>query len=107
MKSIRKSNNMLKEKSSVKEEQRKSDEEILSLVEAAKFLKGSQSFVYKLTSQKLIPHYIPSGKKIYFKKSDLEDWLLKNRIPTTSELEANTESFLSLTAKKSNNERIY
>jgi excisionase family DNA binding protein len=73
---------------------KKSNEEILSLNEAAKFLCASKSFVYKMTSQKLIPHYIPSGKKIYFKKSDLENWLLKNRIPSGSELETVTECYL-------------
>lgn len=79
---------------------KKHNEEILSLNEAAKFLCASKSFIYKMTSQKLIPHFIPSGKKIYFKKSDLENWLLKNRIPPTSELETDTESFLCQTSKK-------
>jgi excisionase family DNA binding protein len=76
------------------------NEEILSLNEAAKLLCASKSFMYKMTSQKLIPHFIPSGKKIYFKKSDLENWLLKNRIPPTSELETDTESYLCQTSKK-------
>ncbi len=79
---------------------KKHNEEILSLNEAAKFLKSSKSFIYKMTSQKLIPHFIPGGKKIYFKKSDLEDWLLKNRISPISELETDTESYLCQTSKK-------
>ena len=91
---------MITEKSSFKEEQREKGDEILILNEAAKFLCASKSFMYKMTSQKLIPHFIPSGKKIYFKKSDLENWLLKNRIPPTSELETDTESFLCQTSKK-------
>lgn len=72
----------------------KDPEEILSLNEAAQFLKSSKSFVYKLTSQKQIPHYIPSGKKIYFKKSDLESWILKNRVTTVAEIESDTQSYL-------------
>jgi excisionase family DNA binding protein len=80
------------------------NDEILSLNEAVKFLKASKSFIYKMTSQKLIPHYIPSGKKIYFKKSDLEDWLLKNRIPSSSEFETNTESYLSNPLKTKSND---
>ncbi len=79
---------------------KENDEEILSLNEAAEFLKLSKSFMYKMTSQKLIVHFIPGGKRIYFKKSDLENWLLKNRIPPTSELETDTESFLCQTSKK-------
>jgi excisionase family DNA binding protein len=91
---------MSKQKCSLEEKKREKGEEILSLNEAAKFLCASKSFMYKMTSQKLIPHFIPSGKKIYFKKSDLENWLLKNRIPPTSELEADTENFLRQTSKK-------
>ncbi len=94
---------MLKEKNFFKEEQTEKGEEILSLNEAAKFLKASKSFMYKMTSQKLIPHFIPGGKKIYFKKSDLENWLLKNRIPPNSEFEANTECYLSNPLKTRNN----
>ncbi len=75
-------------------EQTKNENEILSLNEASEFLKLSKSCVYKLTSAKKIPHFVPGGKKIYFKKSDLGDWLLKNRIPPTSEFEAKTECYL-------------
>ena len=95
---------MTKEKCSLTEEQREKGDEILSLNEAAKFLCASKSFMYKMTSQKLIPHYIPGGKKIYFKKSDLEDWLLKNRIPLCSEFEANTECYLSNHLKTKSND---
>jgi len=77
----------------------KVNEEILSLSDAAEFLKASKSFLYKMTSQKQIPHYIPSGKKIYFKKSDLESWILKNRVTPVSEIESDTQSYLSRKAK--------
>ena len=94
MKNIRKSNIMLNEKSSFKEEQSEKGEEILSLNEAAKFLKLSKSFLYKMTSQKIIPHYIPGGKRIYFKKSDLEDWILNSRVTPISEFENDTINYL-------------
>ena len=89
---------MIKEKSSFKEEQMNNEKEILSLNEAAMFLNASKSFLYKMTSQKLIPHYIPSGKKIYFKKSDLENWLLQNRVTPVSEFENSTENYLRKTS---------
>ena len=38
----------------------------LTLVEAAKFLDLSPSHLYKLTSERKIPHFKPNGKKIYF-----------------------------------------
>jgi excisionase family DNA binding protein len=104
MKNIHKTIFMLHEKSSLKEEQKEKKDEILSLNEAAKFLCASKSFMYKMTSQKIIPHYIPGGKRVYFKKSDLENWLLKNRIPPNSEFEANTESYLSNPLKTISND---
>jgi excisionase family DNA binding protein len=85
---------MKKEKCSLEEKQREKGEEILSLSEAAEFLKVSKSCVYKLTSAKKITHFVPGGKRIYFKKSDLENWILQNRISTSSEFEANTECYL-------------
>lgn len=69
-------------------------EEILSLNEATLFLKLSKSCLYHLTSQKKIPHYVPGGKKIYFKKSDLENWLLQNRVTPVSEFECSSENYL-------------
>ena len=34
-----------------------------------------------------IPHFRPNGKKLYFKRSELNDWLLRNRVDTTAEVE--------------------
>ncbi len=76
------------------------DEEIQSLKEAAEFLKVSKSCLYKKTSQKQVPYYTPPGcKQIYFRKSELEDWLLSNKIKTVAELETNTDNYLSKTPK--------
>ncbi len=76
------------------------DEEIQSLKEAAEFLKVSKSCLYKKTSQKQVPYYKPPGcKQIYFRKSELEDWLLSNKIKTVAELETNTDNYLSKTPK--------
>lgn len=95
---------MKNEKWSLEKEQSEKVEEILSLNEAAKFLSASKSFMYKMTSQKIIPHYVPGGKKIFFKKSDLENWLLKNRVPPSSEFETNTECYLSNPLKTNSND---
>lgn len=50
--------------------------EILDLEEACKYLNLSDSSIYKLTSKNEIRHYKPNGKKIYFKKEDLDGWIL-------------------------------
>ena len=40
----------------------------------------------QLFSEKRLPHYKPQGKKIYFKRDELLDWLLSHRISPDTEL---------------------
>ena len=52
---------------------------ILSLKETATFLNLAQQTVYGFTSKQQIP-FIKKGKKLYFKKSELEKWLLGGNV---------------------------
>lgn len=52
--------------------------EVLNLKDACEYLQVSASHIYKLTSTGQIPHYCPNGKRLYFKRSELDDWLLRN-----------------------------
>ncbi len=65
--------------------------EILSLREACIYLCITQSYMYKLTSSRKIPHYSPMGKLIFFKRTELDDWVLKKRRSTLEEI--NVEAF--------------
>ena len=62
---------------------------ILSAEEAAEFLNMKTSYLYKLTSGRKITFFRPLGKLIYFHRSDLEDFLLRNKIDAVSEEESN------------------
>ena len=53
--------------------------ETLSAKEAAQYMGISLNTLYQLTSQSKITHYKPSGKLIYFKKKDLDDFLQQNK----------------------------
>jgi excisionase family DNA binding protein len=56
-------------------------------IDEASLLTGlSVNTLYKMTSDKRIPHYKPSNKLLYFKKSELENWMLTNRMITTEEV---------------------
>ena len=68
--------------------------EVLNFQEACQFLELSQSHMYKLTSAGSIPHYKPNGKKLYFKRSELENWLLRNRSLAQDELDHKAADFL-------------
>lgn len=53
--------------------------EILNPDEASDFLSIRKSYLYKLTSANKITYFRPEGKLIYFRKSDLEKFLLRNQ----------------------------
>ena len=48
--------------------------EVLNFNDACNYLDISASHLYKLTSQKSIPHFCPQGKKLYFNRAELDEW---------------------------------
>ena len=66
---------------------------VLNVEEAAMYLGMSPSYVYKLTMRNQIPYYKPNGKVVYFKKSELEEWMTQNRIAPVSEVESKAANF--------------
>jgi excisionase family DNA binding protein len=64
-----------------------SQKEILSFKEALGYLDVSKSFLYKQTSQRAIRYFKPNGGKIYFKKTDLDGWMLQNENKSVASLE--------------------
>ncbi len=73
--------------------------EILTLDEGAEYLNLSKSALYKMTSKKEISFYNPGGKKIYFKKSELENWILSSKSNSIKEIDDEISSYLSRTQK--------
>ena len=67
---------------------------VLSFDEASKFLNLSKSYLYKLTSGNLIPHYKPQGKMLYFEKVELEEWLRQNPIKTQAQIEQEAQKYI-------------
>jgi len=57
----------------------KNNKQVLSFREAVVFLDVSKSYLYKLTANKEIIHFKPTGKRIYFLKTDLIEWVLQNK----------------------------
>lgn len=60
---------------------------ILTLEEVAEYTHLSKSYIYKLTSKGDIPYYKPNGKQLYFKRTEIDEWLLTNRNKTNQEIE--------------------
>jgi len=67
---------------------------VLNFNETCTYLELSQSHLYKLTSTGAVPHYKPNGKKIYFQREELDQWLLRNRMDTQDEIEQQAADYL-------------
>jgi excisionase family DNA binding protein len=67
--------------------------EVLSIEECATFTSLSVNHIYRLTSQRAIPFYKPMGGKIYFKKKEIENWLLQGRQATDSEIKSQAKTY--------------
>lgn len=61
--------------------------DILSIEEAASYTGLKKSYLYKLCSERKIPHYKNSGKMLRFKKADLIEFQLRNKVKSYLEIE--------------------
>ncbi len=75
-------------KSSVRhDEPQKVERRFLSVEQAAVYLNLAKQTLYGLTSKRSIP-FFKKGKRLYFRETDLENWLLSGRKLTREEIKA-------------------
>lgn len=72
--------------------------EVLNLNQAAEYVSLSKSAIYKKTSERTIPHF-KRGKKLYFKRSELDDWLTDTRIFTKAEIDKKATNYINRKGK--------
>lgn len=71
-----------------------SQKTVLTFDEAHKYTGLSKSHLYKLTSTGGVPCYKPTGKRLYFSKAELDNWLLDNKKHSIDEIETEAENRL-------------
>ena len=72
----------------------------LNFQQACDYLGLSESYLYKLTHKKQIPHYkLPTGKKLIFVKNELDEWLLSNPVKTEMDIEQEAANYIILARK--------
>jgi len=76
-------------------EQNLLQKEIMNFNEACLYLDLSSSHLYKLTSGNAIPCYCPQGKKLYFRRAELDAWLTSHRNASTSEVEQQAANYIA------------
>ena len=62
------------------------DKNILTVEDVINYTGFSQKQIYKLTSTRTIPHYKPSGRKLFFKKDEIDEWITRGRVDPFDEL---------------------
>jgi excisionase family DNA binding protein len=67
----------------------------LTINEAAEFLNFKKSYLHKLIHLRKIPCYHPSGKRVYFKLSELKDYAFRNRQSADFELAEKAEALIN------------
>lgn len=68
-------------------------QDFLNIEQASKFLNLAKATVYTLTSAGKIP-VIKKGKRLYFTKVELVDWLKKGRKKTLAEIQEDATEYL-------------
>ena len=72
------------------------NKKVLSVDEACNYLGLTKGYLYKLTSAGIIPFSKPNGKKIFFDRDKLEEWLLRNPSKTVHQLENEAQTHISI-----------
>lgn len=70
------------------------EKEILSVKEACLYMDISKSYLYKLTHGRILPYSCPNGKKIYFQKDNLNEWMLGNHQASKQEIKQKATNLL-------------
>lgn len=76
----------LREIKRILEESAQSNEGFMTIDELAVYMALSKSALYKLTSKNEIPFYTPGGKKMYFRKREIDEWIERSRVATHEEV---------------------
>ena len=83
------------------DEQNLLQKEVINFNDACKYLDISASHLYKLASQKQIPHFCPQGKKLYFRRQEIDEWLMRNRQETAEDIETAAANYLIRNKRRS------
>ena len=69
----------------------------MNIEEASEYLQLSQQTLYAYTSKNVIPYYKMQGRRVYFKKEDLDNIVLdkNSRLSSQEEIESKAATFLT------------
>jgi excisionase family DNA binding protein len=75
------------------EQTQPANDQLLTISQVAEFLSLSVPTVYGLVSRSAIP-CMKKGKRLYFSKDEISDWIKTGKKKTISEMAADTDTYL-------------
>jgi excisionase family DNA binding protein len=72
---------------------KKNEMEIMTIDEASAFLFIAKQTIYGFVCKRQIPHF-KRGKRLYFKRDDLLNWVLEAKVKTVKEIENDAANYL-------------
>ncbi|EHO12345.1 helix-turn-helix transcriptional regulator [Myroides odoratimimus] len=68
--------------------------EILSVEELEKYTGFKKSYIYHLVHFSKIPYSKPNGKYLFFQKSEIDQWLLKNKSLSDDQIQEKAREYV-------------
>lgn len=70
------------------------NKEILSVEELEKYTGFKKSYIYHLVHFNKIPYSKPNGKYLFFEKSEIDQWLLKNKSLSDDQIQEKAREYV-------------
>ncbi|MDM1377745.1 helix-turn-helix transcriptional regulator [Myroides marinus] len=70
------------------------NKEILSVEELEKYTGFKKSYIYHLVHFSKIPYSKPNGKYLFFQKSEIDQWLLKNKSLSDDQIQEKAREYI-------------
>jgi len=68
---------------------------VLTFEEAVTYTGISRGHLYRMTSEKRVPHY-KLQRRLYFRKEELEDWMCRRKVMTVERAESLADTYIYL-----------
>ncbi|MCS4238691.1 prophage regulatory protein [Myroides gitamensis] len=67
--------------------------EVLNIDDLQEYTGFKKSYIYKLVHTNAIPFSKPNGKLLYFQKSEIDQWLIKNKSLSGDSIKEKTQNY--------------
>lgn len=67
--------------------------QIFTVDDVVNYTGFSKSYVYKLVHNNILPYSKPNNRTLFFTKTEIDDWLMKNKSKSISQIEQEAVSY--------------